>query len=199
MVKETFSEKQTGLKSEYVTTSELARLCGVTRYTIINWTKKDKIKVVKTVGGHRRIPRSEAISVLESFRISDEKKGTPLELVPRCWEFASKTGCDEKCGNCITYKEKINYCFLAVQQLGKEWIRCEGNCPDCVYFNEIFSKMKMVKNPSGKKFNITEKGIIKKKENVSNNLSYSLGRSMVGMKRRIEDIKRGFSEKRIKI
>ncbi|MFC1462025.1 helix-turn-helix domain-containing protein [Verrucomicrobiota bacterium] len=55
-------------QSEYVTTTELAALCGVSRFTIINWAEQGVIKCVKTVGGHRRILRSEALKVIKTLR-----------------------------------------------------------------------------------------------------------------------------------
>ena len=42
-------------RSGYMTTTELARLCGVSRFTIINWTKQGRIKAIRTVGRHYRI------------------------------------------------------------------------------------------------------------------------------------------------
>lgn len=55
-------------QSEYVTTTELAALCGVSRFTIINWTEQGVINCVKTVGGHRRILRSEALKIIKTLR-----------------------------------------------------------------------------------------------------------------------------------
>ena len=36
-------------RSGYLTTTEFAILCGVSRFTIINWAKKCKIKAMRTV------------------------------------------------------------------------------------------------------------------------------------------------------
>ena len=58
-------------RSGYMTTTELARLCGVSRFTIINWIKRGRIKAIRTVGRHYRIPVSEALSLLRTF---EEKK-----------------------------------------------------------------------------------------------------------------------------
>ena len=49
------------LRSDYLTTTEFARLCGVSRFTIINWAKRGKIKAIRTAGRHYRIPASEAL------------------------------------------------------------------------------------------------------------------------------------------
>jgi putative resolvase len=39
--------------------SEAAEVLGVTTQTLRNWDRADKIKTVRTVGSHRRIPVSE--------------------------------------------------------------------------------------------------------------------------------------------
>ena len=61
-------KQKTDAQNEYITTTELAALCGVSRFTIINWTEQGVISCVKTVGGHRRILRSEALNVIESLK-----------------------------------------------------------------------------------------------------------------------------------
>lgn len=55
-------------QSDYITTTDLAALCGVSRFTIINWADQGVIKCAKTVGGHRRIPRSEVRKVMTILR-----------------------------------------------------------------------------------------------------------------------------------
>lgn len=44
---------------KYYTTYEAARKLLVTSATIIKWIKDGKIKAIKTIGGHRRIPASQ--------------------------------------------------------------------------------------------------------------------------------------------
>ncbi len=36
-------------RSGYMTTTKLASLCGVSRFTIINWIKRGRIKAIRTV------------------------------------------------------------------------------------------------------------------------------------------------------
>ena len=64
-------------RSGYMTTTELSRLCGVSRFTIINWIKQGRIKVIRTVGNHYRISESEAASLLDTI---EEKKENPTSI-----------------------------------------------------------------------------------------------------------------------
>ncbi len=91
-------------RSGYMTTTELARLCGVSRFTIINWVKQGKIKVIKTVGRHCRIPVSEALSLLRT--LSEKKKASTFGLGRHCRQQTPTTNGNEECGNCLTSNEK---------------------------------------------------------------------------------------------
>ena len=67
MLKETITKNKINLRKDCLTTTELAKLCGVSRFTIINWVNRGKIGTMKTVLGPCRIPISEAISFYETF------------------------------------------------------------------------------------------------------------------------------------
>ena len=87
------------MPNEYLTTSQAAKICDVTRFTILNWIKKGKLLAVSTLGGHQRIPR-EAILVLlkkESQSIKQEptEPGTDSPDVS-CLESKEITSADPK-------------------------------------------------------------------------------------------------------
>lgn len=78
-IKKVLTGDKTKSQKDYLTTTELARICGVSRFTIINWVKKGKIKSFETIGGHRRIAFSEVILFLEALHIDSAKNGGPSE------------------------------------------------------------------------------------------------------------------------
>lgn len=49
------------MNPEHITTTEAARLLGVTSQTIRNWIRSGKIITEPTMGGHNRIPTNQAI------------------------------------------------------------------------------------------------------------------------------------------
>jgi len=184
--KEIMTDDETKLQKNYLTTTELGRLCGVSRFTIRNWTKRGKIRAVKTVGRQYRIPVSEAISFLETLHFEayhkDESGLTPGSL-RHCWEYPEKTNCDKKCRDCLIHGRDIDYCFMVVRQFGKGVIRCKGDCLDCDYFGEIFgscSKTTPVKEPCDKK----SKEATIEKRNFLCSFAYSVGRGVHVLKER---------------
>ncbi len=56
-------------------TTQAAKLFGVTPGTIIYWVKKGKLETTLTAGGHRRISDHELLRVIKSLRLA-----TPTEL-----------------------------------------------------------------------------------------------------------------------
>ena len=94
-------------RSGYLTTTEFARICGVSRFTIINWAKQGKIRANRTIGGHYRIPASEALFLLRTF---DEKgKAGAFDLEDNYQPQKQKTGGDEECGNCLPDDRKSRH------------------------------------------------------------------------------------------
>ena len=102
--KEVTVDDKSKRRSGYMTTTELAKLCGVSRFTIINWTKQGRIKATRTIGRHYRIPVSEALSLLRSF--GKEKEPSSSDLKEPCRQQIPTTNNDEECGNCLTSDEK---------------------------------------------------------------------------------------------
>jgi excisionase family DNA binding protein len=127
------------LQPTYVTTSEFAKVCNLSRFTVINWVNQRKIRSVKTLGKHRRIPLSELLTFLESRSVdlSTEKKTQGHD--DYCWECALKQKNADKCKTCALYGSQFHYCAVLATSLGKEKIQCAGDCLSCHYWNEFSS------------------------------------------------------------
>ncbi|MGA1869292.1 MAG: helix-turn-helix domain-containing protein [bacterium] len=54
---------------KFYTTHEAAKLLYVTPTTVIQWIKDGKIKVIRTIGGHRRIPVKEIEKFIEENKM----------------------------------------------------------------------------------------------------------------------------------
>lgn len=173
-------------EKDYLTTTELAKLCGVSRFTIINWVKQGKINTIKTVGGKYRIPVTEAISFLESLHCQTSHKtenGLAPDALGHCWEYPQKTNCDNRCRDCLIYGRGVDYCFIVVRQFGNGVIRCQGDCLNCDYFGEFFgfySEISQAEEPSDEK---SEKTTTAKKKFLYN-FAYGVGRGVHVLKRK---------------
>lgn len=184
-IKEVLTDGKTKSQKNYLTTTELARICGVSRFSIINWINQGKIRAFRTVGRQYRIPASEAISFFETFH--NVKNAVTTGSLGHCWEYLQKTNRDKECRDCLIYERQIDYCFVVVRQFGEEVIRCKGDCLNCGYFNEIFNKSKKIEKPSEGKIDIT-----KEKKDFLYHFGYNVGYSVQGLKEKIKDLKKRF-------
>lgn len=160
-----------GHRKEYLTTTELAKFCGVSRFTILSWIDKGKISTMRTVGGKHRIPVSEAISFLETLQRKSspkEKKVATSGALGHCWEYLQKTNCERECKNCLIYGREIDYCFVVVRQFGKGVIRCTGDCLSCGYFEKFFGLQSKSENTEETADGRTAKVVVDKKNFLDN-------------------------------
>jgi excisionase family DNA binding protein len=102
--KEAVRDDESKPRSGYMTTTKLARLCGVSRFTIINWIKRGRIKAIRTVGRHYRIPVSEALSLLRTFE--EKKKASSSGSGGHFRQQKPTTNRNKERGNCLTSNEK---------------------------------------------------------------------------------------------
>jgi excisionase family DNA binding protein len=102
--KEAVKDDESRPRSGYMTTTEVARLCGVSRFTIINWAKQGRIKTIRTVGRHYRIPASEALALLRSFDQKEKALSSGCEEHQR--QETPTTKGDEERGNRSTSNAK---------------------------------------------------------------------------------------------
>jgi excisionase family DNA binding protein len=124
---------------EYYTTSEVAKLCSVSRLTVINWTKKGLIPATTTAGGHRRIHKSELIKCMKSQGIDINTTGLDSPSIPFqwCWDYhKDEKWKNHKCRGCLVHLTNTKKCYVLRKKLGPERIFCKFNCDDCQYFKD---------------------------------------------------------------
>ena len=189
------NNNRAGPQKEYLTTTELAKFCGVSRFTILSWIDKGKITTIRTVGGKHRIPVSEAISFLETLQHKaspKEKKVTTSGALGHCWEYLQKTNCERECKNCLIYGREIDYCFVVVRQFGKGVIRCMGDCLSCGYFEKFFGSHSILTEreqiPDGKPFEAATE-----KKNFLDNFIHDIARGGDGKKDRAAGLRENSS------
>lgn len=51
-------------KDKYITLKKASEMLGVTSQTLRNWDNTGKLKTMRTLGGHRRIPKEELNKIL---------------------------------------------------------------------------------------------------------------------------------------
>ena len=136
-------------KNKHLTTTQAAQCFNVTRFTVLNWVKQGKLKAVRTLGGHQRIPREVVTSLMKEIKLPppprfSEVKPKDKEPFICCWESIEiiESG-QHDCARCLVFKQKANRCFLSIREFATMKVECESNCLDCGYFARYFPEEKM--------------------------------------------------------
>lgn len=128
---------------EYFSTVDAAKICSVTRFTIINWTKKGILKTTTTPGGHRRIQREDLVAFIRTYKIGlnalrSEELISQTDFL-RCWEFhrpEQKQG-THNCKLCVVFLSDTKKCYALREHVSHQKIFCKTSCVDCDYYKKI--------------------------------------------------------------
>jgi len=147
-----------------LTTGQAARLCAVTRDTVLKWIKSGKVTAVQTAGGHYRVKRSSLIPYATGpVTAATEDRfgaaapapsagpgprqvlsGSSASPVSYCWEFHSKDGEPKHdCRECMVFQSQARKCYLLAglkEEVGPAGSRCRSDCRDCEYFHHIYKE-----------------------------------------------------------
>jgi len=67
---------KTEFEKSFLTTTQVAKRCNVSRFTVLKWVKQGRIKAIKLLSGHYRIPESEVKSFVDFVKtLSQEQTG----------------------------------------------------------------------------------------------------------------------------
>ena len=128
---------------EYYSTVEAAKICNVTRFSIINWTDKGLMRTRKTPGGHRRIYHEDLRAFIKTYgigldSIKDSKFIDQADYL-RCWEFHrnAKRGESHKCKKCVVFLSGTKKCYTLRKELGHQKIFCKTSCTHCKYHKKV--------------------------------------------------------------
>ena len=136
-------EKITG---NTISTGKAARLCSVTRDTILKWVKKGILEAVRTPGGHYRV-LEESVKPYLAAPVPAEKAQGPVDSDSTvkpwtpCWEYMSPDGAPStSCQDCLVYRAKALRCFEVApfgDNGGFRGTFCKTSCQECRYFHEV--------------------------------------------------------------
>lgn len=128
-----------------ISTGSAAKLCAVTRDTILKWIKKGLIDATRTPGGHYRVLEESIKPYLASSGRKTERSRSRISTPPTtdatpCWEYMSpNNGVNDACQNCIVYRSKALRCFemsALGDKSGFQGTYCDTSCDECSYYQQ---------------------------------------------------------------
>jgi len=136
-------EPKTPKTQEYLTTTEAAKLLGVSPDTVLKWVKAGKVKSRRTLGGHFRIPVSElSLFASETLITIDSEPAISRPVTHQyCWEFLAGGGeVREECHDCITFRSRARRCYELKDlpgSMGCLNLMCDTECSECDYYRVV--------------------------------------------------------------
>jgi excisionase family DNA binding protein len=128
---------------EFLTSGQAAKLCSVTRDTILKWIKQGKFPARRTAGGHYRIRRRDIqhLMVARGNPSVNEEGRLEGRSFQYCWEYNS--GSQEslhKCKECVVYRARAFRCYEVIKlggDIGHAMQFCSKTCDECDYYNQV--------------------------------------------------------------
>ncbi len=130
---------------KFFSTTEVAELCQISRFTASKWVREGKIKGI-SLGRNYKIPAEELVRLLKehNFPIPQElktgRKGHD-HTQKYCWEYHAeeKNSSPHQCDACLIKQAEILNCFIVRIDDYQEKIKCPIECSKCSYFLEKFA------------------------------------------------------------
>lgn len=127
-----------------LTTSQAAKLCGVTPDAVLKWIHKGRLEAKRTAGGHFRIERRRLESLIPSLnKAKAAPSESPQAQMParHCWEYMSDGGAlRQECKRCVVYRLGVSECFLMADQepaTGRARPFRRNSCQNCGYYRQV--------------------------------------------------------------
>lgn len=126
-------------------TTEVAELCQISRFTASKWVREGKIKGI-SLGRNYKITADELVQFLKeyNFPIPQALKtvGKDYDRTQKyCWEYHAegKNTVPHQCDACLIKQAEILNCFIMRIDDYQEKIKCPIECSKCSYFLEKFA------------------------------------------------------------
>lgn len=128
------------MPEKFLSTGQAAKLCSVTRDTVLKWIKVGKVQAVQTAGGHYRI-KLESLGPYLSDRETADPSPAEERTVTFCWEYHADQGeIRRDCRKCMVFKSQAQKCYLMAglgKKGGHSGAHCKDNCYECEYFRFV--------------------------------------------------------------
>jgi len=65
---------KTEFEKSFLTTTQVAKRCNVSRFTVLKWVNQGRIKAIKLLSGHYRLPESEVKSFVDFVKTLSQEQ-----------------------------------------------------------------------------------------------------------------------------
>lgn len=180
------------MRKGYLTTSQAAKICNVTRFTIRNWINNGKLDSEKTIGGHRRIIEKDFKEFLQKHHLGQNGEDVSRQAdIPYCWDSFGPED-SHQCKHCAVLKVKAKQCFLVRSEMGLGKTPCHTDCKNCEYLKTYYPEERSLLCRRAEEMTVSELAGTQHDEPAKNRLFY---KGLYNSGKYIASVKKVFSKK----
>ena len=126
------------VEKTYLDAGDVARLCGVTRRTVLNWITKGQLEATRLPNGRYGV--HEAVYKAFISQRSHAAAQLPRWTWPgdgeNCWLGNAEHEC-HRCWECMVYRVHAVHCFAIRKELGDGAVGCDEPCTRCSHYVDL--------------------------------------------------------------
>jgi excisionase family DNA binding protein len=128
----------TSRTSPFLSVGKVARMCGVSNRTVLNWIGQGKIEAHALPSGHFRVHVDEVRSFMQANDMELPARISEAAALREtlCWVRRDLTK-GHDCTNCSVLATQSWQCFVARELHGGQSVGCDVPCASCRYFKSI--------------------------------------------------------------
>ncbi len=128
----------TSRTSPFLSVGKVARMCGVSNRTVLNWISQGKIEAHALPSGHFRVHVDEVRSFMQANDMELPARISEAAALREtlCWVRRDLTK-GHDCARCQVLASQAWHCFVARARHGDDAVGCDSPCSSCRYFKTV--------------------------------------------------------------
>jgi excisionase family DNA binding protein len=128
----------TSRTSPFLSVGKVARMCGVSNRTVLNWIGQGKIEAHALPSGHFRVHVDEVRSFMQANDMELPARISEAAALrdTLCWVRRDLTQ-GHDCAHCQVLATQAWHCFVARERHGDAAVGCDTPCSGCRYFKSV--------------------------------------------------------------
>ncbi len=128
----------TSRTSPFLSVGKVARMCGVSNRTVLNWIGQGKIEAHALPSGHFRVHVDEVRSFMQANDMELPARISEAAALrdTLCWVRRDLTK-GHDCARCQVLASQAWHCFVARSLHGDAAVGCDSPCSSCKYYKTV--------------------------------------------------------------
>jgi len=128
----------TSRTSPFLSVGKVARMCGVSNRTVLNWIGQGKIEAHALPSGHFRVHVDEVRSFMQANDMELPARISEAAALQDtlCWARRDLTK-GHDCSRCQVLASQSWHCFVARARHGDAAVGCDSSCSSCRYYKTV--------------------------------------------------------------